>query len=339
MPVARIPFTFVVRISGRNYWRFRRGKLRDALPGQPGESLFHSRYSELLAASNVASRVPDHGTFEWLINRYRKSVELAALSDPTQLDYDRTLTLLDKELGDQPYAYTTRPMIRAVQENYASTPRKMHKIKQMLSVLYTWADDHNHVPPGFNPTKGIKKPRTKGGVKEYEGWSDFEIAAYLAVAPEYAQTPVLIALYTGQRRQDVVAMTWKQLQGDSVRVRQSKTKTLLTIKLHPKLHQHLSGLKRRGVQICTNAQGLPYPSVNSLSGVVRRIVEACPDMPNNRSMHGLKYAAGAVMEEAGCTIGEIEAVLGNRAATMAMKYSTQRVRARSAIDKTAKLSE
>ena len=329
--VARIPFTNVVK--GR-YWRFRRGALNVPLPGCPGDRAFHEKYSELLALSDRQAAEKHRDSFASLIKLYRKSPEFTSLADTTQMDYDRTLTLIETEMGDQPFALTTRGMIKMVQADYASTARKAHKIKQMISTLYSYADECGLVDPGFNPTKGIKKPKTKDGVKQYVAWSDYEIEAYLACAPLHAQTPVLIALYTGQRREDVLSMTWKQLQGDEVRVRQSKTKTLLTIPLHRKLQQHLTGLKRKGIQICTNAEGLPYSTANAMSGVIRRVVESCPEMPNNRSMHGLKYAAGSTLEEAGCTLAEIQSILGNRTYAMAMQYSTQRVRARSAIEKT-----
>lgn len=328
--MAEIRFTY---ISKGQYWRFRRGKMDCPLPGNPGDPAFHARYGELLALSERKAEAPAADSFSWLIGRYRKSPEFAALADSTQLDYDRTLDLIRDELGKEPFRHTTRAMIKAVQSDYAETPRKAHKIKQMISTLYTWADEYELVKPGFNPAKEIKRPKTKGGVKEIVVWSDFEIAAYIKAAPEHALTPVLLALYTGQRREDIVSMTWRQFQGDVIRVKQSKTKTLLDIACHPALRAHLTALKRRGVQICTNAKGLPYATANALSGAVRRVVEDCADMPDNRSMHGLKYAAGSMMEEAGCTIGQIQSVLGNRTYQMAVKYSTQRLRAKEAMAK------
>lgn len=328
--MAEMRFTY---LSKGRYWRFRRGKMDCPLPGSPGDPAFHVRYAELLALSEAKAEAPAADSFSSLIARYRKSPEFRSLSDSTQLDYDRTLDLIREEMGSEPFRHTTRAMIKAVQSDYAATPRKAHKIKQMISSLYAWADEYELVKPGFNPAKDIKRPKTKGGVNEIVVWSDFEIAAYIKAAPEHALTPVLIALYTGQRREDIVAMTWKQFQGDIIRVRQSKTKTMLDIACHPVLRAHLAGLKRRGVQICTNAKGLPYATANALSGAVRRVVEGCDDMPDNRSMHGLKYAAGSMMEEAGCTIGEIQSVLGNRTYQMAVKYSTQRLRAKQAMSK------
>ncbi|UAK23631.1 tyrosine-type recombinase/integrase [Sphingomonas nostoxanthinifaciens] len=155
---------------------------------------------------------------------------------------------------------------------------------------------------------------------------------FLRGCAAHLRTPILIALYTGQRRKDVVHMTWKQFQGDIVRVRQSKTSALLDIACHTELRKHLDGLKRRGVVICTTAAGKAFTE-NSLSQALRTAVAATEGMPANRSMHGLRYAAGSRMEEAGCTVAEIESVLGHQTFKMALKYASQRLRAKAAMQK------
>jgi integrase len=64
-----------------------------------------------------------------------------------------------------------------------------------------------------------------------------------------------------------------------------------------------------------------------MSGQLRRQVEKHPRIPNNRSFHGLRYAAAARMEEGGATVASIEAVLGHRTFRMALKYASARKRA------------
>jgi integrase len=78
--------------------------------------------------------------------------------------------------------------------------------------------------------------------------------------------------------------------------------------------------------ICLGRNGQPW-SVNAMSGAVRRQVEKHPRVPDNRSMHGLRYAAAARMEEGGATVAAIEAVLGHRTFKMALKYASARKRA------------
>jgi len=332
--VARKHLKYTYPVKGGQYWRFRHpSTVGDvALPGSPGEAAFHARYAELLEIVQKPAKKVDRDTFDWLTREYERSVEFRALADTTQTDYSMTLRLIQAELGTRRFRFTTKAMIKTVRDTYADHPRKAHKVKQMVSRLYSWAEENSLVPDGFNPAKGIKLMRTKDGVREIVVWSDAEIQLLLAECPEHVRTPVLLALYTGQRRQDIVRMTWQQFQGDIIRVRQSKTRALLDIACHSELRRHLEQLKTRakGVVICTSVEHRAY-TPNSLSQALRRVIMQTDDFPKDRSMHGLRYAAGSRMDEAGCTVSEIEAVLGHQTFKMALKYAGQRLRAKAAI--------
>ncbi|WP_152663898.1 tyrosine-type recombinase/integrase [Sphingomonas sp. SRS2] len=337
--MAKLPYTYVVKGV---YWRFRRGGLNCPLPGQPGESAFHAAYAEKMAAAERKPAAIDRKSFRWLIKRYRESAEFRALADPTQLDYGKTLDILEADdLADQPYRYITWAMVKAVRDDFAGTPRKAHKVKQMVSALYGWADQAGMVPEKFNPAAGLKKLKTKGGDKEIVVWSDHEIALFLQHAKPHIATPVMLALYTGQRLSDVVAMTWSRYQTDMIRVRQSKTRALLDIACHSLLRRHLDAIKPKGRAvvpmpdkdvICLREDDVPW-SANAFGSAMSRAVRATPGMPHDRSMHGLRYAAGSTMEEAGCTVAEIESVLGHQTFKMALKYASQRLRAKAALAK------
>ena len=307
MAVANLPYTYVVK--GR-YWRFRRGTFNVPLPGQPGESRYHEAYSAFLAQSERKTEEPDRASFAWLIKRYKASAEFKALRGPTQLDYERTLDLIDEELGDQPYKFTTRAMIKAVRDDHAGTPRKAHKIKQMISRLYSWADENDLVPEGLNPTEKLKK--LKHRAKAITPWSEHEITLVLGKADANLKTAILLCLYTGQRAEDVVTMEWSAFQGDIIRVIQSKTNEPLDIACHPVLRAHLKAVRNQfGGRIVRNAQGKPW-TANAFAQALRGLVESIPEMPKGRSPHGRRYAAAGRMEEAGCTIVEASSVLGHR---------------------------
>lgn len=115
-----------------------------------------------------------------------------------------------------------------------------------------------------------------------------------------------------------------------MRVRQSKTGTLLDIACHPVLRAHLDLLPRRSIQIVTNEKGKPM-SAGAVAGAISREVARIPDMPKARSAHGLRYAAASRMEEGGASVAEIESVLGHRTFAMALKYATQRLRAKAGV--------
>lgn len=331
MPRSTLKYTYLAK---RKYWRFRHPAIGDIpLPGAMGDPEFHARYAELLKRATAAPKAaPSRTTFAWLVAQYRKSPEFASLKPRTQDDYEISLDIIDKELGDQPYALTTRKMLKVVRDSFAATPRKADKLKSMMSRLYSWADEEEHVPEGFNPAAGLKKLRKKSD--PYIPWSDEEVELLLAHAPEHVATPVMIALYTGQRASDVVSMTWTQFKGAIIRVRQDKTGEPLDIPCHTKLRTYLDNLRvadRRGVVMATSAEHRSY-TPGSLSQALTRAIRQIDEMPH-RTMHGLRYAAAARLEEAGCQVSEIAAILGHRTYQMAMKYIVQRKAALRAIQK------
>jgi len=327
---AELKYTFVTR--GR-YWFFRRKGVVAPLPGKPGELAFHQAYDTCLKLT-TDKQGPSPKSLSALIKAYLKSVEFAALAVRTQDDYIKTLDLIKAELGDQPFALITRKMVKAVRDDYMKTPRKAQKIKVMLSRLYTWGQESDLVPDGTNPAKNIKRLRAPGGDKEITVWSQAEIDLFLAKCPPFLRTAVYLGLYTGQRANDVCRMTWGQYEGAMIRVRQSKTGAFLDIACHPALRTYLDSIfvgQPSDAPILTSPLGHKMTS-SFLSHSIAKACHAIPDMPL-RSFHGLRYAAGSSMEEAGCTIGEIEAVLGHNTIKMAFKYATQRLRAKSAVER------
>lgn len=336
MAKSEIPFTYVSRKklkSGwREYWRYRRGDHESPLPGKPGDVEFQKRYLELLTQDEAleARKEVERHTVAWLIDQYLDSAEYRALADSTQTDYARILGMVKNGMGPERYDCVNRAAVKVLRDSYEDQPRTAHKIKQCVSLLYSWADQNDLVEEGFNPVANLKKLKWKA--KPIEIWSDEEIDLFLVRCQPFMRTPVLLALYTGQRCQDVVAMDWRAVQGNMIRVRQQKTDEPLTIALHPVLRAHLDSIRTEfGGKIVRAADGKPM-NANSLSSALYRAVEAIDEMPA-RSMHGLRYASAGKLEAAGCSVVEISSIIGHRTYQMAMKYMRQRKDAEQAIAK------
>ena len=54
------------------------------------------------------------------------------------------------------------------------------------------------------------------------------------------------------------------------------------------------------------------------------------------ALERLRYAAASRMEEGGASVAQIEAVLGHRTFAMALKYATQRLRAKAGVEAMAR---
>ena len=101
---------------------------------------------------------------------------------------------------------------------------------------------------------------------------------FRAKCEPFMLTVLLLALYTGQRRQDLVRMTWKDFQGSIIRVRQNKTGEPLMIPCHKDLRAHLDGLTARFGPIIRAADGKTL-NANALSSAMNRAVAAIDNMP------------------------------------------------------------
>lgn len=318
----------------RDYWRFRRDGRDTPLPGSPGDAAFHARYSELVADPRPTDATLERHTFAWLAKAYLDSTEFAALADKTQDDYRNVLDgRLTPILGIERFDCINRPAIKAIRDNVAETlsARTAHKVKQVASLLYTWAEQEDLLPPNFvNPAMGIRKIKAKS--KSIEIWSPEEIELFLANCDEATKTPVLLALYTGQRREDLVQMQWSAVLGEMVRVRQNKTNEPLTIRCHRELRKHLATITTRFKgPILRGKDGKPM-TANQLSMQINRAVALIDGMPH-RTLHGLRYAAAGALESVGCSVVQISSIVGHRTYQMAMKYASQRKDMEAAMDK------
>lgn len=321
----------------REYWRFRHGGIDCPLPGNPATSTAAMRkYAELMdqAARIEAKAVgPAPRSFAWLAQTYRASAEFTQLAPSTQMDYGKTLdNLLVPALGPERFDCITRSTIKLVRDKVlrqGKAARTANKVKQVASLLYSWAEDEELLPEGMaNPGRALKK--LKGKAVPIEIWSAEEVALFLQHADPHLTTAILLALHTGQRAGDVVAMEWSDHLGNMIRVRQNKTDEPLTIPCHPVLAAHLKQIRTRFAgPILRMADGKPT-NANALASALYRQVKRTPGMPH-RSMHGLRYAAAGELMQAGCTVHQISAIIGHRTYQMAMKYLGQRAEAEAAI--------
>lgn len=342
MPRTDLPYTYRSRKrlkSGiRDYWRFRRDGLDTPLPGDPSRDPAAMRkYADLIdQVERVINRKEaERHTFQFLSDAYLTSAEFNALADITQRDYRRTIEeRLLPALREERYDCVNRATIKAIRDAVIAegqSVRTAHKVKQVASLLYAWADEEDLLPAGFiNPAQGIRKLR--GQSRSITIWSPEETALFLGACEPFMRTPVMLALYTGQRREDLVRMQWSDVTGNVIRVRQNKTGEPLTIPCHSALTAHLAQIRTKfGGPIIRNAESKPL-NANALSAAMNRAVAAIDAMPH-RTLHGLRYAAAGALEEAGCSVVEITSIIGHRTYTMAIKYARQRRDAEAAIAK------
>jgi integrase len=320
----------------RYYFRFRGHRWTLPTVGDPGFMAAYEACKARIASGvlPVAPRVAFlPGSLGWVIEHYLASDDYDRRASATKASDRHILDELRRHVGAGLLRDLRDRHVKAIRDHFRQTfsTSTADVALSRLSVLWNFADEHLGLDLGANPTLGIR--RVHKAQREREPWPDDVITAFEAHAVPELRLALLLLLYTGQRRSDVVRMRWAQFDGEAIEVRQQKTGEPLTIPCHARLKEALARLQRRSEFILVGERGLPLKP-NSLSMAFRRTLRRAGI--TGYSVHGLRKNAGVALADAGCDMREIMASLGHRTFAMALHYTKradQRRRARSAIEK------
>ena len=269
-------------------------------------------------AAGPAHRSAAAGSFEALIDGYNDSPEWRELSAASQRDYGRYLEELKGIWGDLRVADLEPADVLALRDKRSTTPGAANYLVRVLSLLISWG-----VPRGYrtdNPCEHVRKLKIGEG---WEAWPWEAIELVEKHGPPWMWQAVAVALYTGQRQADVLAMSRAKIRNGQIEVRQEKTGRHLVIPAHQKLLSVLASMKQDTVQVLTNTRGLPWTQ-NGFRASWNGLLEAPqqkhgmlprphPLWPIKRAgfvFHGLRKSAVVTLLEAGCTTAEVQAITG-----------------------------
>ena len=159
----------------------------------------------------------------------------------------------------------------------------------------------------------------------------------LEIAPRHVRHAIMLALYTGQRRSDLIKMRWDNYDGTYIHIIQIKTKKRLSIPVHPILKEELEIMQEaRGTSpyILTHSYGDGWEKA-AFSRVISKWSKAAG---GDNVLHGLRKTTAARLAELGCTPHEIAAITGQSMKEV-MNYTAeadQKILANSAIERWSK---
>jgi integrase len=257
-------------------------------------------------------------SFDHVITIYLDSPDFKELAEATKTGYRRYLSLVRERWGSLEVKGLEPRHVLALRDRYQAKPATANAVVRTLSALMVWA-----IPRGYrsdNPCAHIKK------LKIGDGWGPWPwemIELLERHAPPWMWQAGALALYTGQREADVLAMTWTQARGGAIELRQQKTGRALVIPAHQRLLAVLATIPRRTVQILSSSRGEPWTPggfrsswLANLKGPLAPIHEA------GLVFHGLRKSAVVTLLEAGCTDAEVAAITG-QSRQMIEHYSRQ----------------
>jgi len=267
------------------------------------------------------------GTIAALIASNMKSAEYIGLRDTSKVGYASRLEMLRTEHGHRSVAGLSRErIITGILQPFADRPGAALDTLKKLRILI-----HHAINIGWlkhDPSLGIKRPK----IQRIRSWTEDEIEAFRTKWPLGSKQRLAFELFlnTGQRRSDVVRMSWSHITPDSkIVVSQQKTGRRLLIPLHRDLG-------------CRKARAHLHPLFGkpfTVDGFSQWMRDAITDagLPLGCQSHGLRKATGRRLAEAGATAKMIMSVLGHTTLAEAERYTEEADQAGLAEDAVVKL--
>ncbi len=235
------------------YWYAWKGGPR--LTGEPGTPEFLASYNAAVAKKAA----PQHGVLLGILQGYQASDHFRSKSDRTRADYVKQIKLIERKFGDFPLGSLTDRRTRGIFMEWRdqlalSSRRQADYAWTVLALILAWA---------FNRGLTLANPCAKGG-RLYRGtradkiWTEDDEATFYRLAPAHLHLPLMLALWTGQRQGDLLALPWSAYDGKHIRLRQSKTGRRVTIPVGAPLKAMLDATPKRSPLVLTTQDGRPW---------------------------------------------------------------------------------
>jgi integrase len=219
--------------------------------GETGTPEFIASYNEAIAGRRI--KAPS-GTLQSLIENYQQSQKFLGLRERTRTDYIAQIKIIERDFGDFPLkalvARETRGVFLDWRDKLALKSRRQADYAwQVLALILAFAKDRGRIT--VNPCE--KGGRLYNETRAEMIWSHEDEAAFLDRAPSYLHLALLLALWTGQRQGDLLALPWSAYDGKIIRLRQSKTGTRVVIPVAAPLKAALDSVPRKSPLVLLNS--------------------------------------------------------------------------------------
>jgi integrase len=231
------------------------------------------------------------------------------LAHVTRTNYIGFILKIEKKFADFPLTALTDRRSRGVflewRDKLAMTSRRQADYAfSVLALIPSWALDRGLCLA--NPCE--RAGRVYRATRREKVWTAEDKALFLAHAPAHLHLPLLLALWTGQRQNDLLRLPWSAYDGKHIRLRQSKNGRRVVIPVGGPLKAALDATPRRSPIILTNIEGTPWTG----PGFRKSWATACRKAGVvGVTFHDLRGTAITRLAIAGCTEAEISSISGH----------------------------
>lgn len=174
----------------------------------------------------------------------------------------------------------------------------------MLALILSWAFYRGLVPCNLceRPGKTYRSKRIDNI------WTFEDEGRFLKIAPEHIRLAFMLAIWTGQRQGDLLRLSWSAYDGETTRLRQSKTGVRVTIPVEAPLKAMLDATKKKTVTVLATTRQTAWTE----SGFRASWRTACQNAGiAGLTFHDLRGTAVTRLALADCTSPQIATITGH----------------------------
>lgn len=305
MVSVRLKGVHVVKAGGRAYHYAWRGGPR--LGGSPGSPEYVASFN----AAHAARKAPITGTFREIIIQYRASPAFKRLGKHTDRAYRKHLDTIEEKWGTLPIVALDDPKVRrkfiAWRDSMAETPRTADMAIGVLKRVLSWALERVMIET--DQAKVITRLHRVD--KSDAIWTAPDIELFLSRASKELAWAVELALHTGLRQGDLIALSWNRVEDEEIAVRTSKRGKSVRIPLTPACQALLGRIEKRGPVILTTARGKRPWTADGLRSSFAKACKGDPgDVQVKRTFHDLRRTAATNLVAAGLDNTLVASIMG-----------------------------
>ncbi len=245
-----------------------------------------------------------------IFDGYQDSADFGRLAERTRRDYARILDTLRAEFGEiamrELAVKGTRGEFLDWRDEFGEdNARQADYHWTVLNIAMNWALDRELIER--NPFGRAGK--LYGTTRVDKVWTPEQEKALLAVAPPHIALAFLLALYTGQRQGDLLALDWTAYDGERIALRQRKTKVRVVVRLVSTLKQALDATAREHSRILVTARGGEPWTENGFRASWAKVKTEAGIL--GLTFHDLRGTAVTRLFLAGCSEAEIATITGH----------------------------
>ena len=262
-------------------------------------------------------------TFSALIVEFKESAAYTDdISDGTREQYDRYMSTIDEAWGDDPVDSLAATTIQNVlDKTFRDTPAAGRVFRSTLSRIISWG-----IPRGYRKDNPVDHTERRDSDGTYSPWTPEAFELFFAHARVDLHTAVYSALFTGQRKVDVLKMMRPPSGATEMPLIVQKTSNRIPVQIHSEYRKIIDAapivandgdgkllqLRAEPHLLHLRADGGPwsYEGFKTAWGREMEKKELAFMQEKRFTFHGLRKNAVCMLLEVGCSEDQVGAIVG-----------------------------